>query len=336
MNWLTGTTSDKDHLVPRIASRLGPAALVAAVLMVIVPGRPAAQSGWTTAAPMPLARSELNAAVADGRLYVAGGIAQLGATPALQVYDPASDSWRSLTQMPEPRHHFGMAGLDGQLYVSGGYRDLPFGADTARDEVWAYDAGADKWTRIANLPAPRAAHAMVALDGRLYVVGGVGREPATVYAYDPRFERWSRVSTPLPTLREHLTAVALDGRIYVIGGRWRGQGNVATVEILDPAAGTWSAGADMPTRRGGLTASALDGRIHVTGGEDLDTGDTYPAHEVYDPAGNQWATAAAMPTARHGLASGVIDGRWYVVGGGEQAGAMTFLSLSNTVEVFHP
>jgi hypothetical protein len=92
----------------------------------------------------------------------------------------------------------------------------------------------------------------------------------------------------------------------------------------------------MPTRRGGLTASALDGRIHVTGGEDLDTGDTYAAHEVYDPAGNQWATAAAMPTARHGLASGVIDGRWYVVGGGEQAGAMTFLSLSDTVEVFRP
>jgi hypothetical protein len=43
-----------------------------------------------------------------------------------------------------------------------------------------------------------------------------------------------------------------------------------------------------------------------------------------------------MPTARHGLASGVIDGRWYVVGGGEQAGAMTFLSLSDVIEVFQP
>jgi hypothetical protein len=43
-----------------------------------------------------------------------------------------------------------------------------------------------------------------------------------------------------------------------------------------------------------------------------------------------------MPTARHGLASGVIGGRWYVVGGGEQAGARTFLSLSDAVEVFQP
>jgi N-acetylneuraminic acid mutarotase len=323
-------------ILPQIAKRRGLAAVVAAALIVIGPGRLVAQSGWTAAAPMPLARSELNAAVAENRLYVAGGIAQLGATAALQVYDPATDSWRSLAPMPEPRHHFGIAALDGRIYVSGGYRDLPFGADTARAEVWAYDISADAWSGVADLPAPRAAHVMVALDGRLYVVGGVGAEPATVFAYDPKLERWTGLSTPLPTLREHLAAVALDGRIYVIGGRWGSQGNLATVEILDPAAGTWSAGADMPTRRGGLTASVLDGRIHVAGGEDLNTGDTYAAHEVYDPAGNQWTTEAPMPTARHGLASGVIDGRWYVVGGGEHAGAMTFLSLSDVVEVFRP
>lgn len=332
---LTGTIGHKD-IRPHIEKRLGPAALIAAALIAIEPTTAAAQSGWGTVTSMPLARSELNAAVLDGRLYVAGGIAQLGATPALQVYDPAGDGWRSLAQMPEPRHHFGMAALDGRLYVSGGYRDLPFGADTARNEAWAYDVEADTWAEIADLPAPRAAHAMVALDGRLYVVGGVGPEPAAAMVYDPKLERWTGLGTPLPTQREHLAAVALDGRIYVIGGRWRGQGNLATVEILDPAAGTWSVGADMPTRRGGLTASALGGRIHVTGGEDLDTGDTYPAHEVYDPAANQWTTGAPMPTARHGLASGVIGGRWYVVGGGERAGAMTFLSLSDAVEVFQP
>jgi N-acetylneuraminic acid mutarotase len=310
--------------------------IIVAAVVAIAPHLVAAQSGWTAAAPMPLARSELNAAVAENRLYVAGGIAQLGATPALQVYDPASDSWRSLAQMPEPHHHFGMAALDGRIYVSGGYRDLPFGADTARGEVWVYDIGSDKWTEVADLPARRAAHAMVAVGGQLYVVGGVGQEPATVFVYDPNLDTWRPFATPLPTLREHLTAAAIDGRIYVIGGRWSRQGNLATIEVLDPTAGTWSAGADMPTRRGGLTASALDGRIHVTGGEDLNSGDTYAAHEVYDPTSNQWATAVPMPTARHGLASGVIGGRWYVVGGGERAGAMTFLSLSDVLEVFRP
>jgi N-acetylneuraminic acid mutarotase len=90
----------------------------------------------------------------------------------------------------------------------------------------------------------------------------------------------------------------------------------------------------MPTRRGGLTAAPINGRIHVTGGEDLNTGETFDAHEVYDPATDRWTRAAPLPVARHGLASGVIDNRWYVVGGGEKAGAMTFLTLSDRLDIF--
>ena len=92
----------------------------------------------------------------------------------------------------------------------------------------------------------------------------------------------------------------------------------------------------MPTARGGLTAAALAGRVHVTGGEDLDSGKTFAEHEVYDPAAGAWATAAPLPTARHGLTSQVARDRWYVIGGGTSAGAMTFVSLTDLVEVFTP
>src|SRR5262245_47176435 len=111
--------------------------MIAAAVAAVAPGVAVAENSWSVAAPMPLARSELNAAVADDRLYVAGGIAQLGPSPAFQMYDPASNSWRSLAQLPEPRHHFGMAALAGRIYVSGGYAELPFGAP--RRETWVYD-----------------------------------------------------------------------------------------------------------------------------------------------------------------------------------------------------
>lgn len=309
---------------------------IAAAIVVMVPRAVSAEMGWTVATPMPLARSELSAAVADGRLYVAGGIAQLGTSPAFQVYEPATDRWRSLAPLPEPRHHFGLAALDGRIYLTGGFHTLPFGADQAHRDTWVYDIAGDQWSRGADLPAGRAAHAMVASGDRLYVVGGVGPEPASIFAHDRKLDSWRRLATTLPTLREHLTAVAFDGTLFVIGGRWRDQGNLTAVESYDPAANAWSKRADMPTARGGLTATVLAGRIHVTGGEDLASGDTFPDHEVYDPATDRWTAAAPLPTARHGLASGVIDGRWYVVGGGEQAGAMTFLSLSDRVEVFDP
>jgi len=310
------------------------AGLIMAAVAVVAPSVVAAESGWSVAAPMPLARSELNAAVADDRLYVAGGIAQLGPSPAFQMYDPATDSWRSLAQLPEPRHHFGMAALDGRIYVSGGYAELPFGAP--RRETWAYDIATDRWTRTADLPAGRAAHAMVALGDYLYVVGGVGPQPDSLFLYDHKLDAWRRLATALPTLREHLAAVALGSRLYVIGGRWSGTGNLATLEIYEPATDRWSQGPDMPTARGGLTASVVAGFIHVTGGEDLATGDTFAAHEIYDAATDRWTAAPPLPTSRHGLASGEIGDRWYVVGGGTRAGAMTFVSLSDLVEVFAP
>lgn len=308
--------------------------IAVAVILVIAPGVAAADAGWSVAAPMPLARSELSAAVAEGRLYVAGGIAQLGPSPAFQMYDPATNAWRSLPPLPEARHHFGMAALAGRIYVSGGYADLPFGAP--RMETWSYDIAANRWEQTADLPAGRAAHAMVALGDALYVVGGVGAEPQSVFVYGRALDAWRRLPTALPTPREHLTAVALAGRLHVIGGRWSGRGNLATLEVYDPATNQWTRAADMPTARGGLTAAVIGGLIHVTGGEDLASGETFGAHDVFHRATGAWTTAPPMPTSRHGLASGEIGGRWYVVGGGAQAGAMTFLSLSDLLEVFTP
>jgi N-acetylneuraminic acid mutarotase len=294
----------------------------------------AADDGWRTAAPLPTARSELAATTLDGRLYVAGGIAQFGTTRTFQVYDPVADSWRDLAPLPEARHHLAMAALDGRIYISGGYVTLPFFDSNAESQLWVYDPKLDRWRALANMPSPRAAHAMAAFGGYLYVVGGVGIDSAAVLRYDPATDRWDRLAAPLKTLREHLAAAALDGKLYVVGGRWHGSGNSAALEIYDPGANAWRRGPDMPTRRGGLTAAPINGRIHVTGGEDLNTGETFDAHEVYDPATDRWTRAAPLPVARHGLASGVIDNRWYVVGGGEKAGAMTFLTLSDRLDIF--
>jgi Kelch motif protein len=52
-----------------------------------------------------------------------------------------------------------------RIYVSGGYTDLLFSKTTSR--AWAYDPRARIWDRIADLPAPRAAHGMAAIDGKL-------------------------------------------------------------------------------------------------------------------------------------------------------------------------
>jgi hypothetical protein len=78
----------------------------------------------------------------------------------------------------------------------------------------------------------------------------------------------------------------------------------------------------------------LDGHIHVTGGESLSLRRTFGEHEAYDPATARWTALANLPTPRHGLASAAVSGRWYVIGGGAKAGALTFISLTDLVEMF--
>jgi hypothetical protein len=294
---------------------------------------------WTTAAPMPIYRSEMAAAVLDGRIYVGGGLAGdtqyfTGTTTAFQYYDPAANAWSNAAPMPAPLHHLGMAALGGRIYVTGGYDGEDFNIDV--EQAWAYDPGANAWSPIADMPAPRAAHAAVALGGLLYVVGGVGPDSARLWTYDPATNTWDASRAPLPAPREHLTAAAVGGKLYAIAGRWFPPGNVATLEEYDPVANTWTARASIPTARSGLTSAALDGRIHVTGGEDLASSNTFPQHEVYDPATGSWASYPPLPTSRHGLPSAVLDGKWYVIGGGLLAGNQTYSSLTNIVEVWVP
>jgi hypothetical protein len=64
---------------------------------------------WTRTAPMPMSRSELAAAPLDGRIYVAGGIAQWGTTAAFESYDPATGRWEELPPLPEAVHHLAAA-----------------------------------------------------------------------------------------------------------------------------------------------------------------------------------------------------------------------------------
>ena len=235
--------------------------LLGVLLALASVARPLAQAPseqvWTPGTPMPTPRSELAAAALRGRIYVAGGIAQLGTTAAFEAYDPAQGSWEELPALPEAVHHPAAAATADRVYIAGGYTDLRFSAMSRH--AFAYDPEARTWAAIADLPAPRAAHAMAALAGKLYVVGGVGPGSEDVWVYDPATDRWDGLRAPLPTRREHLAVAVLDDKLLVVGGRWGDAGNLATLETYDPATGRWTRGPDMPTPRSGLTAGALAG-----------------------------------------------------------------------------
>jgi hypothetical protein len=81
---------------------------------------------WSTRSPMPTARAVASAAVAHGKLFVAGGVVDrngvAAATDIVEAYDPSTDSWATGPSLPTAR---GLAAAvwAGKLFVIDGIGD---------------------------------------------------------------------------------------------------------------------------------------------------------------------------------------------------------------------
>ncbi len=80
----------------------------------------------------------------------------------------------------------------------------------------------------------------------------------------------------------------------------------------------------------GASSSGSGGQIYVAAG--VAQWGTTAAFEAYDPPTDCWEKLPPLPEAVHHLAAAARQ--WYVIGGGARAGAMTFISLTDLVEVF--
>jgi Kelch motif len=192
--------------------------------------------------PMHLRRGAAAAAVLGDRLYVAGGVLEFGnehePRGSVEIYDFGDRTWTDGPDMPTPRHHFGAAALDGRLYFAGGRRP----SDQSLAAFEELDPANGRWRRLPPHPAGAGSPGVVAAAGKIIVVGG-GEDHRydhggnwvlrAVYAYDPRFGRWTR----LPDMRKprHGLAVAVaDGRLYAFRGiPCPGYGHTASAESLN-------------------------------------------------------------------------------------------------------
>jgi N-acetylneuraminic acid mutarotase len=173
------------------------------------------------------------------------------------------------------------------------------------------------WTTGTSTPSRRAENAAVALDGVIYLAGGLDIHGKTLDAfesYDPRTDVWTALP-PLPAPRDHFGLAALDGQIYLTGGgEFFTPAARAGTWSYDPASGHWSALAPMPTKRSQHASVALGGKIYVVGGvvEGVDP----RALWAYDPRTGDWQTdLAPMPTEREHLTAVAANGLLIAIGG---------------------
>ena len=289
-------------------------ACAVAAAALVATGVRAGSAAWSTGAPVPLARSEVAAALVGREIAVVGGFLENGTSSTrVEAYASAEDRWRRLPDLPIAVNHPMAAAADGRLYVVGGYvaRQTP-----TRE---AFVLAGRRWRRLPPMPGPRAAAGAAVVGRRLYVVGGIGRGGLArgAFAFDLDRRRWVSIAGPTP--REHLGVTAAAGQVYAVAGRTAGYDtNLDLVEAYAPGRGRWRRLPPVPEARGGTGLTTLGTAIVSVGGEE--EGGTIASVYAYGLAERRWRRLPDLPTARHGLGVVAAGDRVYVLAGGEEPG----------------
>ena len=172
------------------------------------------------------------------------------------------------------------------------------------------------WIKRAPLPTPRQEVPHAALNGKIYVPGGLlsfGLGSNIVEVFDPSTDSWS--SAPSLSVPVHHTGLTNHkGVLYLMGG-YGGSGFTPTddIYVLHPHSSNWNSVGLMPIKRGAHVIESFGDKIYVFGGV-TPLGLSNGAMS-YDPVTKQWETLSSMPTHREHLASAVLDSLIYLVGG---------------------
>lgn len=319
----------------------------------------AAPGSWSAAAQMRAAREgggaglgTITAELADGTVLFAGGyrtrsskfdLAGENFLKTSEIYDPKSNSWKGAASMHITR--FGAAVLTlpktGQVLAAGGSS----GSDqVVSPSAEVFDPGTDAWTFVAPMSTCRvSATASLLGSGDVLLTGGAGCEGAaqsSAEIFRSATGDWKSVAPMHEPRWGHNATTLADGRILVSGGRTSAVGAdaeqvLASTEIYDPAADTWTSAPPMHVPRV-LHVGALlkSGQVIVTGGHSQDPSDRHSATtttELYSPLRNTWTETGDMNVPREEGGSMLLpDGTLLMAGGGQQGSAEIYDPAAGT------
>ena len=272
-------------------------------------------------ASLPVALEESSAAAAGGKLYVIGGFDAAGnSLRTVWVFD--GSAWSAGPRLPLPLDHASAATLDDHVYVAGGHS---FSRDSAR----FFRLDGSSWTELAAMRHPRGGHTLLAVAGRLYVIGGnnSAANVAPAEVYDPKTGAWSDLPA-LPSPRNHVAGFVFGFSACAAGGR---SPATTRVDCFDTKSSSWVQLPDLPQATSGAGATALeDGRAVIVGGQDA--GETRINDQFAElPDVTAWNPLGTMLVPRHGFELALFEGRAWACGGGSLPGLHPVATCTSVV-----
>jgi DNA-binding CsgD family transcriptional regulator/N-acetylneuraminic acid mutarotase len=158
-------------------------------------------NAWQLGTAMSSRRAFAAAVALEGRILLIGGTDGAHPLDTVQVYFPQRDQaganpWEEHTPLPQPRSAVGAASIAGLVYVFGG--ESTTSAEGGLLPL-QYQPLSDQWVSFDRSPVAIGAHpAMVTLDTRLYVLGGL--TPGGMSAFDQSYQAIYTIN--LPNIRQ--------------------------------------------------------------------------------------------------------------------------------------
>jgi len=200
---------------------------------------------WTSGPSLTVARGDLALAAVGETLFAIGGYDwSYNTMDTMEVLDTlaATPAWMLGAAMPHPKGDVQAAVVASKIYVPGGWN----AESTFLTSMLVYDPAAGSWSEAAPMSAPRGDKAVVALDGRIFVIGGEMWSGSTstcdwgwgpedcavnlipmhgVEMYSPEDDAWTHMA-PLPASRFRFAAAAISGRLGAAGDAGMAEGAI--------------------------------------------------------------------------------------------------------------
>ncbi|CBW26568.1 putative internalin A-like exported protein [Halobacteriovorax marinus SJ] len=262
------------------------------------------------------------------------------ANTSAELYNGRTKSSKAIGNMNFPRVEHVATKLDnGDVLITGGWK--------GRNQFWTgrdsqataelFDATTRKFVNIGSMRVPRAGHTMTKLnDGRVLIVGGFkvdhesnGQGIASAEIFDPKFNRFTKLTSRLRFGRGHHTATKLkDGRVLIVGGFSKENKATNRIEIFNPKNNSFHLVEETMNEQRAYHQAVLlpDGKVFIVGGEVEHFARRNPQDEcktcsktaeIYDPyAGISTQTSAQMNVPRSQFSATLTnDNRIIIIGG---------------------
>jgi N-acetylneuraminic acid mutarotase len=151
---------------------------------------------------------------------------------------------------------------------------------------------AQKWDTLAPIPESFTFPVVVAVNGKIHIMGGGGSGGATDHhlVYDPATDTWDTLA-PVPYLAQQPAGAAAGKFIHYFGGGYPNSGTpLADHYIYNDSTNTWTKAANLVPKRAIHYGVALNNIIYTLAGQGVAN-----LCQTYDDTADVWITKNNLP-----------------------------------------